>query len=328
MKTVKKILKWGGLSLAGLLVALTVTVLVLERRTYDPGYPAVKASSDPAVIARGRYLAYGPAHCITCHGGAAAKAALAAGKDVELSGGLEFQLPVGTIRTTNITSDRETGIGGLRDEEIARSLRHGVRADGRPLLPFMPFADLSDGDLTAIVSFLRTLPPVNKQVETRSMNPLGHVVLAFMIKPAGPTAPVRAHVPVEATAAYGGYLAGSVANCRGCHTARDMRTGAYTGPPLAGGLRHRSKANPTVEFVTPNLTPDRATGRISNWTEEIFVARFRTGKGPTGSPMPWESFSRMTDDDLRAIDRYLRSVPPVHNDTGEPVRPLEVASRR
>jgi mono/diheme cytochrome c family protein len=327
MKTVKKILKWGGLSLGGLLVVLTAAVLVLERRSYDPGYPPVKASSDPAVIARGRYLALGPAHCIDCHGGAEARAALAAGQPVALSGGMEFHLPVGTIRTANITSDRETGIGGMRDEEIARSLRHGVRRDGRALLPFMPFADLSDEDLTAIVSYLRTQPPVHKRVETRSLNPLGHAVMAFVIEPAGPTAPVPARVAAAPTAAYGGYLANSVANCKGCHTARDMRTGAFTGPAMAGGLRTRSRLDPKIEFVSPNLTPHPTTGRITSWTEELFVARLRTGKGATGSPMPWTAFSRMSDDDLKAIYRYLRALPPVHNDTGEPVRTIEVASR-
>jgi hypothetical protein len=81
------------------------------------------------------------------------------------------------------------------------------------------------------------------------------------------------------------------------------------------------------KFVTPNLTPDPATGRIANWTEEIFIARARTGKGAEGSPMPWANYARMTDDDLRAIYRYLRSLPPLHNNTGDSVRPVEVATR-
>jgi mono/diheme cytochrome c family protein len=313
MKMFKKILKWSGLSLAGLALVLTVTVLVLERRSYDPGYPAVKASSDPAVIARGRYLAYGAAHCVDCHGGLA------------LSGGVEFHLPFGTVRTANITPDRETGIGAMRDEEIARSLRYGVGRNGRTLLPFMPFADLSDEDLTAIVSFLRAQAPVQKRVETRSLNALGHVVLAFAIKPSGPTAPIKARVPAGATAAYGSYLVNSVGNCKGCHTNRDLRTGAFTGPSLAGGLQMESHVDTRTHFVTPNLTPDPATGRIANWTEEIFLARFRTGKGAQDTPMPWPAFARMTDDDIKAIYRYLRSLPPVHNDTGESVRPVQVA---
>jgi hypothetical protein len=63
------------------------------------------------------------------------------------------------------------------------------------------------------------------------------------------------------------------------------------------------------KFVTPNLTPDPKTGHIYAWSEDAFVARFKAGVA-TGSPMPWQTFSRMTDDDLRALYRYLRSLPP------------------
>ena len=78
--------------------------------------------------------------------------------------------------------------------------------------------------------------------------------------------------------------------------------------------------------MTPNLTPDPETGRVSAWTEELFVARFRMGRGAEGSPMPWAQFGTMSDDDLLAIFRYLRSVPPVKNETGPSV-PGPVAAR-
>jgi mono/diheme cytochrome c family protein len=325
--TSKKILKWSLISAAVLGGALTATVAVLERRTYDPGYPAIHASADPAVVARGRYLVHGPAHCTGCHGDPRHKADFLAGRDGPLTGGVEFHLPIGTVRSANITGDRETGIGGMRDEEIARSLRFGVRRDGRALAPFMPFANLSDEDLTAIVSYLRTQAPVRNQVQTRSMNPLGHGVLAFVLTPQGPTGPVPARVPPGPTVEYGKYLVHSVANCTGCHTQRDMRTGAFTGPTLAGGLAMTSHDQPGRKFVTPNLTPDAGTGRITNWNEEIFVARVRTGKGAEGSPMPWANFARMSEDDLKAIYRYLRTLPPVQNHTGDSVRPVEVAAR-
>ena len=323
----KKVAKWSLIGTAVLGAVLTATVLVLERRTYDPGYPAIRASADPAVIARGRYLVHGPAHCTSCHGDPRHKADFLAGRDGPLSGGVEFHLPIGTIRSANITGDPQTGIGGLRDHEIARALRFGVRRDGRALAPFMPFANISDQDLTAIVSYLRTQAPVRNEVQTRSLNPLGHGVVAFVLKPQGPSGPVPATVPAGPTAEYGKYLVNSVANCAGCHTQRDMRTGEFTGPKLAGGLVMTSHDLPGRTFVTPNLTPDPATGRLANWTEEIFVARAKTGKGAEGSPMPWANFARMTDDDLKAIYRYLRSLPPVHNNTGDSVRPVEVATR-
>ena len=69
-------------------------------------------------------------------------------------------------------------------------------------------------------------------------------------------------------------------------------------------------------FVTPNLTPDPKTGHIAGWTEEQFLARFRAGRLIEGSHMPWSLFGRMSDDDIRAIYRYLRTLPPVENETG------------
>jgi mono/diheme cytochrome c family protein len=325
MKILQKALKWTLIASAGLVATLTVAVLVMERRTYQAPLPDLHASGEPAVIARGRYLALGAAHCIDCHADPTRREEAAAGREVPLSGGFAFRLPIGIIRTANLTSDRETGIGAYSDGQLARALRHGVGHDGRALPPFMPFADLSDEDLTAIISFLRTLPPVRNAVVRHELNPLGHAVAAFLLKPKGPTSPIVAHVEAAPTAAYGRYLVHSVANCVNCHTRMDMRTGALTGPPLAGGGVHPSVSKPGVQFVTPNLTSDPRTGRIANWTEDLFVARFRQGKGAEGSPMPWPSFARMTDDDLRAIYRYLRTLPPVVNDTGDSVRSTAVA---
>ena len=78
--------------------------------------------------------------------------------------------------------------------------------------------------------------------------------------------------------------------------------------------------NSLQEVVTPNLTPDWATGHIVNWTEERFIARFRQGRLIPGSPMPWSSYALMNDDDLRSIYRYLMSLAPVRHDVGLIVR--------
>jgi mono/diheme cytochrome c family protein len=322
-KTAKKILKWTAIALGTVVLGLTVTVVVQEHRTLDAPYPDIHASRDPALIARGRHLVHGPAHCVDCHADAEAHGA----GERALSGGLEFKLPIGIIRTANITADPVTGIGALRDEEIARALRYGVDRHGHALMPFMPFADLSDEDRTAIVSYLRTLPPTAKAVRTHELNLAGRVVGALLIKPTGPAAPPPKRVAVAPTADYGRYLAHNVANCVGCHTQRSEVTGAFTGPPFAGGLVVESHKRPDITFVTPNLTPDPKTGRIANWNEETFVARFRMGTGAEGSIMPWGPFARMSDDDLKALYAYLHGLPAVVNDTGDPVRKTAVASR-
>jgi mono/diheme cytochrome c family protein len=94
-----------------------------------------------------------------------------------------------------------------------------------------------------------------------------------------------------------------LAECGGCHTKRDM-AGAIIGEHMAGG-------NDIEGFMTPNITPD-PSGRIYKWTKQDFIARFRKGRLIPGSPMPWSSFGRMTDEELTAIYNYLRSVKPAH----------------
>ena len=311
----KTILKKTLLGAAGTLAALIAGVAVLTAvrldRKLDAPYPEIQASRDPAVIERGRYLVRGAAHCADCHGAPDQRAALEAGQDVPLSGGFEFHLPVGTFRVPNITPDPETGTGRYSDREIARILRHGVHADGHMVLPFMPFADLSDDDLTAVISYLRTMPPVRHAVAPHAPNVLGQVVKALVMKPKTPSRPIVKNVPSEATVEDGRYLANAVGNCAMCHTKVDMRTGAFAGPLFGGGAIHESPADPAKKFVTPNLTPHPRWGWIASWPEEVFVARVHMGKQREGTPMPWHAFKGMHDDDLRAIFRYLHSLPPV-----------------
>lgn len=99
----------------------------------------------------------------------------------------------------------------------------------------------------------------------------------------------------------------AVANCNECHTKRNG-IGGYVGQPMAGGTVFEEKGVPTL--VTPNLTPDPATGRITHCTQEQFIARFRMGKLIKLSHMPWESYGRMTDTELKTIYKYLNSLPP------------------
>lgn len=314
---IKKILL--GLLILVAVVAIGFVTMVYTRyeRTFEAPYPNISASTDSAVIARGRYLALGTAHCANCHSPMADFAKVDRGEETSLSGGFNFELPIGKVFAPNITSDEETGIGKLRDDEIARSLRYGVRHDGKAILDFMPFYDLSESDLTAIISFLRTQAPVKNQRPQHEWNFLGKAVLAFLIKPMGdgvvPEAPA-----IDSTADYGKYLAASVANCRGCHTNRDMMTGAFIGPEYAGGTQFEvvdesGKIIQGKHLVTPNLTFDQETGRMNGWSKKDFIDRFRKGRVISGSPMPWGPFSRMSDLELTAIYKFLTSLEPIKN---------------
>jgi mono/diheme cytochrome c family protein len=307
---IRRILKWTGIIIASIVILLTVVVAMRQDLKYEAPYPSIKATTDSATIARGKYLAYGPAHCANCHGAPGTDELVNKGVEVPMSGGNKFALPLGDFYIRNITPDPETGIGKLTDGEIARELRYGVRPDGGTMLPFMPFHDVSDEDLTAIISFLRTQKPVKHKVPEHSYTVLGKVIKAFLLKPEGPTGPVPKMVKKDTSAAYGKYLSMSVANCYGCHTNRDMK-GAFIGEPFAGGMEMESSVEPDkYYFLTPNLTPD-STGRLFGWSQQMFVKRFRMGTLQPGTHMPWGPFSRMSDDELKAIYNYLKTVKPV-----------------
>ena len=312
----KKILKWTAFTVLSLLLILSITVAFRQHLQFDAPYPDIHSSTDSAVLARGKYLVNGPAHCADCHATPEFQDAVNKGQEVALSGGRKFEIPIGVIYSRNLTSD-ETGIAKYNDQQIARSLRYGVGVDGRALFDFMPFHNASDADLTAIISYIRTLKPVQNKIPANEMNLLGKVVKAFLIKPVGPDGEPPKAVAADTSIAYGKYLARSVSNCRGCHTNRNLMTGAFIGQEFAGGFKMESITDPKhFSCVTPNLTPDVTTGHIIQWNEEVFIKRFRSGKLIPHSTIPWGPFSRMSDLELKAIYRYLGTLAPIKNDPG------------
>jgi mono/diheme cytochrome c family protein len=302
MRRLKKILKWTGIVLVILVLGLTVTVMARQNLTYERPYPTITASADSMVILRGKHLIFSAAHCADCHSNANTDSLLKLGQEPPLSGGHVFELPLGNIYAKNITPDKETGIGNYTDAEIARALRYGVHPDGTVVFDFMPFHNMSDEDMTAVISYLRSTKPVTNKVPDNNLNFLGKAVKAFMVKPVGPSGEVPEQMQKDTSTIYGAYLANSVANCIGCHTQRTL-SGEFTGEPYAGG-------NDIDGFITPNITTD-STGRLFGWSEQNFIQRFRMGRLVPKSPMPWPSFARMTDDELKAIYAYLQTVKPV-----------------
>jgi mono/diheme cytochrome c family protein len=315
----RKILKWTGIVLLILIAGLFITIQARQNRTFEAPYPNVKATTDSATIARGKSLVFGPAHCANCHTPKEKEHLVLRGEEVPLSGGRAFDIPIGSIYAKNLTPD-ETGIGKRSDASIARSLRYGVSEDGKALFDFMPFHNTSDEDLTAIISYLRAQPAVKNPVPENKLNLLGKAVNAFVLEPVGPSEEVPAAVKRDTTVEYGKYLANSVANCRGCHTNRDLMTGAFIGEDYAGGLVFESETDSGKYILTtPNLTPHE-TGHLRGWSMQQFINRFRQGTIIQQSHMPWGPFSRMSDDELKAIYKFLQTVKPVHNVIKQTVR--------
>jgi mono/diheme cytochrome c family protein len=323
-------LRAAAIAAGVLLVAASATAIYVARtwnRTYDAPLPDVHATADPAVIARGEYLVFGPSHCVECHTTAEETADAAnAGRRPRLTGGRRFAAaPLGAIYSRNLTPDRETGIGRYSDPQIARMLRYSVRPDGHASVQLlMPFGSMSDEDLTAIVSYLRAQQPIRNVVPANEWSLVGKVVKSF----APPFKP-REHVdpparsPKGPTKERGEYLAKSVGNCISCHTQFNPVTLARVAPEFAGGNEMEPDAKPGVDqaiwFRTPNITPAAGSALNKFPDRETFVARFqRGGRHYEGSPMPWESYGHMNEEDLSALWAFLHSLQPQQGPTGDP----------
>ncbi len=310
----KKILLGTIGGVVSLIVLLFIFVQVAWDKNFEAPLPDLKAVQDSAVVARGRYLAYGPAHCASCHTPMDKMVEIDNGLQMPLQGGWELQIDPGTFRAPNITPDKETGIGNVSDGQIARALRYSVTHNNKIMFPFMPFQELSDEDVVAILSFLRSQPAVKNLIKPTELSFLGKALMALgVMKPVAPKNTPPKTVIVDSTTAYGEYLANRVANCMGCHTDRDLKTGEFTGVPFAGGFNMPAD-NTTAgySFITPNLTSDKETGVITNWTEDNFIKRFKAGRILKTSPMPWGSFAKMDEIELKALYRYLKALPPTN----------------
>ncbi len=219
------------------------------------------------------------------------------------------------MRAANLTPDTKTGISNRTDKELARTIRYGITHDGRFLPPVMPYGQMSDEDLQAIISYLRSQQAVENEIKPSEYKFIGKALLAFgILKPQKKEFIPPKKVSKENPVVYGEYLSKGVANCMGCHTATDLMSGNYTVPPFSGGFVFEPDAfSEGYTFVSPNLTTDEKTGIIAYWTEETFVNRFKAGRVYQTSPMPWGAFSRMDTLELKAIYQYLRTLEPVNN---------------
>ena len=308
----------GGLVAVAIVIVgvLAIYVSVAWNRPIRRPVVALSAPRSAAAVDRGRHLYNYSMSCWTCHG---SRGGLMPNEPQ--AGGREFDLRdvgpgFGLYYGTNLTSDAETGIGAFSDGELVRALREGIGHDGRLLFPVMPYSfyhGLSDDDALAVVAYMRTLPPVRNPVPRRRPSFAARALITFgALKPEAPIqAPVVAPPP-GVTVEYGRYLAWHASGCAECHSPRSPKNGQFDPKrPLAGGLFPFPERN--MEATGSNLTPDVATG-LGAWTEEQFLYTMRHGTRPDGRVMPtfmpWPIYAEWSDEDLRALWMYLRSLPP------------------
>jgi mono/diheme cytochrome c family protein len=274
---------------------------------HNPSTPPLVDITFPTsseLIARGEYLVNGPAHCSNCHGDPAKRDEMLRGEVIPLTGGEHIELPIADLYPPNLTPDKATGIGAYSDAELLRVMRHNVGRDGHPLMPFMPFEEIAQDDLFAIIAYLRSLEPVSHPTPPHSFSLVGKLVRGYLIKARGPTTEPPQSMQSAPTVEYGEYLAYKIANCHGCHTNRSLASGEFTGAAFEGGLELPAIGDPGRTVVSPDITKD---GIIADWDVQHFLARFRQRENVPGTHMPWGAFSRMTDQDLTAIYNYLQT---------------------
>jgi mono/diheme cytochrome c family protein len=288
----------------GALVAATAALLL------GPG--SAVAQPTPAELARGKYI-FGATGGCGCH---------TKPKDPVNTGGRRFDGAFGTVYSTNLTADRETGLGGWTDQQVIDAIRLGRRPDGARLVPVHPyptFNGMAAEDLKALVAYLRTLPAVKRPTPPKKLVPLFQSVglpawLSFFA--ATETPPATA--PTSGLAR-GEYLVRAVGHCGECHTPRTMTMAPDTSRFLAGNPKGPENSE------VPNITPDRETGLT--WTEEQIADYLATGNKPDGDVAgglmgeviggTTAGYKDMTRADLLAIARYLKTIPAVRSKIGK-----------
>jgi cytochrome c553 len=264
----------------------------------------------PARLERGRYLVTSArTPCILCHspidtsngGFKVNEGMMLAGRNWEPDGAPFVTAP-------NLTPDPETGAGNWTDDQLARAIREGIGHDGRTLFPIMPyekFRNMSDEDLASIIVYLRSVPPIRNPLPKSNVPfPLNRLVNGL------PQPIDHAVTPDLSTPEKRGQYITTLAVCADCHSTADNQGNGVKGMAFAGGTPLAFTGHRTV--YSANITP--AVNGIPYYTEELFIETLRTGKVRSRQLdefMPTRYFRNFTDQDLKDIFAYLKTLTPV-----------------
>ena len=264
------------------------SVAVLGHRYTSP-HTSTHAATDPVRIAHGQHLA--SMMCSGCHG-------------PDYGGRLFIDgMPFMRLWAPNLTSGRGGAAQTFSDADFEAAIRHGYLPGGRSLLvmPSEVFGAVADDDLEEVIAAIRAAPPVDRVAPAPAIGPIGRVLTAFGVAKIR-SAELAADLPtplakapaVAANTEYGLYLT-KVGGCVECH-----------GPGLSGGPIPNMGPN---KQIASNLTP----AGLGAYNDSLFARALRQGVRPGGTPidtfMPWREFRLMSDTEIGALYRYLRTVP-------------------
>ena len=278
-------------------------------------FDSVDASSQEHgsdLVKRGQYI-FSLAGGCACH---------TVPKGIENAGGRAFPIPLGTAYSTNITQDKETGLGNWTDSQIHDAIVKGSRPDGSKIIPVMPYeaySGMAQEDLTALIAYLKTLKPVKKTTPAMKSRALftRSLGIPIYLKVFGRFSDSPAQAP-KSGIERGRYLVEHVSVCGDCHTPRNSIGVPQQSLYLAGA---GEKIGPLGAAV-PNITPDKETG-IGEWKREDIAELLRSGTKPDldnvqglmhevveGTPYGYKD---MKKEDALAIADYLKSILPIKN---------------
>ena len=303
-------------------IVAALSMLVCGAAWAADGTPA---AADAQLIKQGEYLSRA-GDCIACHTATNGK---------PFAGGLGIESPLGTIYSTNITPDKDTGIGNYTYEDFDRAVRHGVAKDGHSLYPAMPYtayAKVTPDDVKALYAyFMHGVEPVkqaNKDTDITwplSMRwPLG--VWRWMFAPDVVTAPAANAAAVadadKQALLRGQYLVEGLGHCSTCHTPRGV---ALQEKALSDADGSAFLSGGVVEgWLAKNLRGDMTDG-LGSWSKEDIAAFLKSGRNGHSAAfggmaqVVQDSTQHLTDADLNAIAVYLKSLPPVNKDATKPL---------
>lgn len=281
--------------------AAPYTPLVANNIRMEPLTRAIPDSAPNAQQLRlGQYLVRA-GDCAACH--TAQNGAL-------LAGGFPLNSPFGTIYSTNLTSDAQTGIGNVTPDQFYDALHNGNGSHG-PLYPAMPYpytTRLTRADSDAMLAFLKTLPPVSQTAPANQLQfPFN---IRFLVHGWNLLFFRKGEVAADGTKSAdwnrGAYLVEGIAHCGACHTPKNSLAGDERDKPLYGGTLDN--------WVAPDLTANSRTG-LGRWAVSDVVEYLRTGRnrfanaGGSMADVVSHSTAFLSDDDLRAVATYLKDRP-------------------